>query len=124
MKSKGVAYLLWFFFGWLSAHRFYLGKVGSGLLYLFTLQLFGIGWIIDLFLLGGMVDTYNLLHFGGRGGNVNTNTASNVNNIVVNVPGNGQTPNMTEQLQRLAELKASGALTEEEYNAQKAKLLS
>lgn len=40
-------------------HRFYLGKIGSGILYLLTGQLFGIGWIIDLFLLGGMVDNYN-----------------------------------------------------------------
>jgi TM2 domain-containing membrane protein YozV len=62
MKSKGVAYLLWFFLGWLSAHRFYLGKVGSGILYLLTGQLFGIGWIIDLFILGGMVDNYNTQH--------------------------------------------------------------
>ena len=123
MKSKGVAYLLWFFLGFFGAHKFYLGKVGMGILYLFTLGLLGIGWFIDLFTLGTQVDVYNALHFGGgRGGNV-TNTASNVNNIVVNVPGNGQTPNMTEQLQRLAELKASGALTEDEYNAQKAKLL-
>lgn len=59
MKSKGVAYLLWFFLGWLSVHRFYLGKVGTGILYLLTGQLFGIGWIIDLFILGGMVDNYN-----------------------------------------------------------------
>lgn len=60
MKSKSTAYLLWFFLGSFSAHRFYLGKVGTGLLYLFTLQLFGIGWIIDAFILGGMVDKYNL----------------------------------------------------------------
>lgn len=40
-------------------HRFYLGKIGSGILYLLTGQLFGIGWIIDLFLLGSMVDNYN-----------------------------------------------------------------
>jgi TM2 domain-containing membrane protein YozV len=59
MKSKLVAYLLWFFLGWLSIHRFYLGKIGSGILYLLTGQLFGIGWIVDLFLLGGMVDNYN-----------------------------------------------------------------
>ena len=59
MKSKLVAYLLWFFLGFLSLHRFYLGKIGSGLIWLFTLQLFGIGWIIDLFLLSGMVDNYN-----------------------------------------------------------------
>jgi len=59
MKSKLVAYLLWFFLGIFSLHRFYLGKIGSGLIWLFTLQLFGIGWIIDLFLLSGMVDNYN-----------------------------------------------------------------
>ncbi len=44
----------------LSAHRFYLGKIGSGILYLLTGQLLGIGWIIDLFLIGGMVERYNL----------------------------------------------------------------
>jgi TM2 domain-containing membrane protein YozV len=59
MKSKLAAYLLWFFLGFLSLHRFYLGKIGSGLLWLFTGQLFGIGWIVDLFLLSGMVDNYN-----------------------------------------------------------------
>ena len=59
MKSKVVAFLLWFFFGWLSLHRFYLGKIGSGILYLLTGQLLGIGWVIDLFLLSGMVENYN-----------------------------------------------------------------
>lgn len=59
MKSKLVAFLLWFFLGSLSMHRFYLGKVGSGILYLLTGQLLGIGWIVDLFLLSGMVDNYN-----------------------------------------------------------------
>ena len=29
-KSTGVAYLLWIFLGGFGAHRFYLGKVGSG----------------------------------------------------------------------------------------------
>jgi TM2 domain-containing membrane protein YozV len=82
IKSKTTAYLLWFFLGWCSAHKFYLGKVGVGILYLFTGQLLGIGWIIDLFTLGSQVDVYNALHGGGGGGgNVNTN----MNNIVVNV---------------------------------------
>ncbi|MDD3939681.1 MAG: NINE protein [Patescibacteria group bacterium] len=121
MKSKTTAYLLWFFLGWLSAHRFYLGKTGSGILYLFTGQLFVIGWIIDLFILGGMVDRYNAI-YGKGGGNVNTN----MNNIVVNVGDSTQNskPDMYEQLQKLAELKEKGRLTEEEYNAQKTKLLS
>jgi len=59
MKSKLVTFLLWFFLGWLSMHRFYLGKIGSGILYLLTGQLLGIGWIVDLFLIGSMVDNYN-----------------------------------------------------------------
>ncbi len=29
-KSMGVAYMLWFFFGTLGGHRFYLGRIGSG----------------------------------------------------------------------------------------------
>lgn len=62
MKSTLVAYVLWFFLGFLSLHRFYLGKVGSGILYLVTFQLFGIGWLIDAFLLSGMVDNYNNEH--------------------------------------------------------------
>lgn len=59
MKSKTVAYLLWFFLGGFSIHRFYLGKIGTGILYLLTGQLLLIGWIVDAFILGGMVDNYN-----------------------------------------------------------------
>ena len=77
MKSKGVAYLLWFFLGVFSAHRFYLGKIGSGILYLLTGQLFGIGWLIDLFILSGMVDKYNLMH-GFIGPNQNQTVVVNV----------------------------------------------
>jgi TM2 domain-containing membrane protein YozV len=60
MKSTTVAYVLWFFLGAISAHRFYIGKIGTGILYLLTGQLFGIGYIIDLFTLGKMVEKYNV----------------------------------------------------------------
>ena len=82
MKSKSIAYVLWFFLGVFSAHRFYLDKIGSGILYLVTFQLFGIGWFIDLFILSGMVDKYNLMH------GLMTTTRGNINqnqNVVVNV---------------------------------------
>jgi TM2 domain-containing membrane protein YozV len=94
MKSKGTAYLLWFFLGGLSAHRFYLGHIGIGILYLLTFQLFGIGWIIDLFLIGGMVDKYNLMH-GFRGPN---SGVSQNQNVVVNVtiPNPGSTKNSND----------------------------
>lgn len=55
-KSFIVAALLWFFLGLLGIHRFYLGHIGIGVLYLLTGGLCGIGWIIDgiLFLVGGL----------------------------------------------------------------------
>lgn len=46
-KNKWVAVLLCFFLGGFGAHKFYEGKVGMGILYLFTVGLFGIGWLID-----------------------------------------------------------------------------
>lgn len=45
-----IGYVLWIF-GFLGAHRFYFGRPVSGTIYLFTLGLLGIGWIIDLFLM-------------------------------------------------------------------------
>jgi len=36
-KSRLVALLLCFFFGILGAHRFYVGKIGTGVLMLLTL---------------------------------------------------------------------------------------
>lgn len=47
-RSKWVAFLLCFFLGVLGAHKFYEGKAGMGILYIFTAGLFGIGWLIDL----------------------------------------------------------------------------
>ncbi len=46
-KDKLVALLLCIFLGWMGAHKFYEGKVGMGIIYLFTFGLFGIGWFID-----------------------------------------------------------------------------
>ena len=48
-----VGYLAWLF-GCFGAHRFYYGKPVSGLLWLFTFGLLGIGWLVDLFLIPSM----------------------------------------------------------------------
>ena len=42
-----VELCLCLFLGWLGAHKFYAGKIGMGLLYLFTFGLLGIGWLVD-----------------------------------------------------------------------------
>ena len=51
--SAAIGYVLWIF-GFLGVHRFYFGKPVSGTIYFFTLGLFFIGWIIDLFLIPSM----------------------------------------------------------------------
>ena len=50
-KNKWVSVLLCFFLGYLGAHKFYEGKIGMGILYLFTVGLCGIGALIDFFVL-------------------------------------------------------------------------
>jgi TM2 domain-containing membrane protein YozV len=61
--SSLIGYILWIF-GVTGAHRFYYGKPVSGTIYFFTLGLFFIGWIIDLFLIPAMNeeadDRYNV----------------------------------------------------------------
>jgi hypothetical protein len=57
--SIGVAYLLWFLLGIFGGHKFYVGKTGMGILYLFTAGIFLIGWFIDVFTLGAQVNAAN-----------------------------------------------------------------
>lgn len=65
-----VAYLLWIF-GFSGAHRFYVGRPSSGTWYFLTFGFFGIGWILDLFLLPGMVQQANVrFHSGEKSYNV------------------------------------------------------
>lgn len=48
-KNKWVALLLLIFLGAVGGHKFYEGKIGMGILYIFTVGFFGIGCIIDFF---------------------------------------------------------------------------
>ena len=77
MRSKLVAYLLWLpcIIGLCGLHRFYTGRVGTGLLWLVTFGLLGVGQLIDLLLIPSMCDG------PAQGGNRNQNT----NTVVVNV---------------------------------------
>lgn len=57
-KNKWIALLLWFFLGVFGGHKFYEGKIGMGILYIFTLGLFGIGLLVDLIVLLCKPTTY------------------------------------------------------------------
>ena len=58
-----MALLLCIFLGVFGAHYFYVGKVGKGILFLFTGGLFGIGWIVDIFVIlaGNFSDSRGLI---------------------------------------------------------------
>ncbi len=68
-KSTGAAYVIWFFFGILGGHRFYLGRNGSAcvmlVLWLIGWVTFLIPWIaigiwclVDAFLIPGMIQEH------------------------------------------------------------------
>lgn len=60
--NVGVAYLLWLFSGCgaLGFHRFYLGKVGTGILWFFIGGLCGLGCVFDAITLPRQVQEANI----------------------------------------------------------------
>ncbi|WP_201306240.1 TM2 domain-containing protein [Roseomonas harenae] len=74
-RSVLVAYVLWFFLGWFAVHRFYAGRITSGLAMLaislisWAMTVIAIGYVglfvigiwllVDVFLIPGMIRAYN-----------------------------------------------------------------
>ena len=50
-RSRLLALLLALFLGELGVHRFYAGKIGTGILYAMTAGLFGMGIIYDIIMI-------------------------------------------------------------------------
>ena len=60
-----VAWLLLIFLGMFGIHRFYMGKIGTGIVYLLTFGLLGVGYIYDMWTLN---DQVTLINAGGTPG--------------------------------------------------------
>lgn len=57
--NYSIAWILLVFLGVFGIHRMYMGKWLTGILYLLTFGLFGIGWLYDLWTLNSQVDELN-----------------------------------------------------------------
>lgn len=130
MKDKTTAALLAFFLGGFGIHRFYLGRSLSGFMYLifcWTLipALFGFVEFILLLVMGqaefdakynaGMVRQANQI-------NVVVNNSAEVGAPRA-LPAPQARMSVTAELRELNDLRQQGALTEEEFEVQKRKLL-
>ncbi len=58
-KDLNISYLLLVFTGLFGIHKFYLGKIGMGILYFFTAGLFLVGLLYDLVTMTQQVYEYN-----------------------------------------------------------------
>ncbi len=58
LRDKWVAIILCIFLGFCGGHKFYEGKIGAGVLYMFTFGLFFWGWAVDFLTLLGKPNPY------------------------------------------------------------------
>ncbi len=124
-KNMLVAYLLWWFLGWAGVHRFYLGRVKSGIT---QLLLFVLGWATAIFLIGYFLIvawliwwaldayfTYKIVK--------EENAKLGVENSTISLSKSGGVHNELDQLEKLHALFEKGVITKEEYEAKKATLI-
>src|SRR5512133_3249220 len=102
-KSRLAALLLCFFLGCLGIHRFYVGKIGTGILWLLTAGCFGIGALVDIIMIAteNFTDDNNRLIVQDQRKNVNYGYAyASSNNNAGETKSSRE--NVLDQIEKLA----------------------
>jgi len=119
-KDWLVTLLFSIFLGCLGIHRFYVGKIGTGILWLLTGGCLGIGALVDIIMIAteNFKDEENKLIVQDQRKNPRPAYA---------YANSGQTKSARDealdQLEKLAKLRDSGAISQEEYEQKKAAIL-
>ena len=119
-----VTLLFSIFLGYLGIHRFYVGKIGTGILWLLTGGCLGVGALVDII----MIATENFTDDNNRlivqDSRKNPNYAYSSASYGTSGATKSSRDDVLDQLEKLAKLRDSGAITQEEFEAKKAILMS
>ena len=123
-KDWLVTLLFSIFLGYLGIHRFYVGKIGTGILWLLTGGCLGIGALVDIIMIAteNFTDDENRLivqdskkdaafAYAAHNGNASSGTKSSREDVL-------------DQIEKLAKLRDSGVISQEEFEQKKAILMS
>ena len=109
------------FLGYLGIHRFYVGKIGTGILWLLTGGCLGIGALVDIIMIAteNFTDDQSKLIVQDQRKNPRPAYA-----YANSGPTKSARDEALDQLEKLAKLRDSGAISQAEYDEKKAVIMA